>query len=75
MDISQFLQELSANLKETTALEYIGTICGIASVFYSRKENNYYYNLLLNISMQVYQILQAEVMAANIGWQVLQYTR
>jgi nicotinamide mononucleotide transporter len=39
MDISQFLQELSTNLKETTALEYIGTICGIASVFYSRKEN------------------------------------
>ncbi len=32
-------QDFVAGMKATTLLEYIGVICGIASVWYSRKEN------------------------------------
>ncbi len=32
-------QDFVAGMKATTLLEYVGVICGIASVWYSRKEN------------------------------------
>ncbi len=34
-----FLQQLINNLKETSLLEFIGVVAGIASVWFSRKEN------------------------------------
>lgn len=37
--MQHFLQQLVNNLKETSLLEFIGVIAGIASVWFSRKEN------------------------------------
>ena len=37
--MDNFLQQLIHNLRETSLLEFIGAIAGIASVWFSRKEN------------------------------------
>ena len=37
--MQHFLQQLIDNLRQTCALEFIGVIAGIASVWFSRKEN------------------------------------
>ncbi len=39
MTLHQFIQQLVTGIQATSALEYIGTLTGIASVWFSRKEN------------------------------------
>ena len=39
MTLNQFIQQLITGIQSTTALEYIAVFAGIASVWFSRKEN------------------------------------
>lgn len=39
MNVSETWNQLIEGIRQTTLLEYIGTICGIGSVFFSRREN------------------------------------
>jgi len=39
VNVSETWNQLIEGIRQTTLLEYIGTICGIGSVFFSRREN------------------------------------
>ena len=55
MTLSEFLHQLITGLQQTTALEFIAVIAGIASVWYSRKENILVYPIgLINTSIYIY---------------------
>ncbi len=55
MTITEFLHQLIIGLQQTTALEFIAVIAGIASVWYSRKENILVYPVgLINTSIYIY---------------------
>lgn len=50
-----FIQQLVTNLRQTSLLEFIGVIAGIASVWYSRRENILVYPVgLINTIIYVY---------------------
>ncbi len=55
MTITEFLHQLITGLQQTTTLEFIAVIAGIASVWYSRKENILVYPIgLINTSIYIY---------------------
>ncbi len=55
MTTAQFLHQLITGLQQTTALEFIAVIAGIASVWYSRKENILVYPIgLINTGIYIY---------------------
>ena len=55
MTITEFLHQLIIGLQQTTPLEFIAVIAGIASVWYSRKENILVYPVgLINTSIYIY---------------------
>ena len=55
MNTAQFLHQLITGLQQTTTLEFIAVIAGIASVWYSRKENILVYPIgLINTSIYIY---------------------
>lgn len=53
--MNEFLQQFTEGMKATTALEYIAVFAGIASVWFSRKENIWVYPVgLINTIIYVY---------------------
>jgi nicotinamide mononucleotide transporter len=53
--LNEFLQQFIEGIKATTALEYIAVFAGIASVWFSRKENIWVYPVgLINTIIYVY---------------------
>ena len=55
MTLSEFLHQLITGLQQTSALEFIAVIAGIASVWYSRKENILVYPVgLINTGIYIY---------------------
>lgn len=53
--MNEFLQQFTEGMKATTALEYIAVFAGIASVWFSRKENILVYPVgLINTIIYVY---------------------
>ena len=55
MTITEFLHQLITGLQQTTTLEFIAVIAGIASVWYSRKENILVYPIgLINTNIYIY---------------------
>lgn len=53
--MNEFLQQFTEGIKATTALEYIAVFAGIASVWFSRKENILVYPVgLINTIIYVY---------------------
>lgn len=55
MTITEFFHQLTTGLQQTTAIEFIAVIAGIASVWYSRKENILVYPIgLINTSIYIY---------------------
>ncbi len=57
-----FLQQLVINLRETSLLEFIGVIAGIASVWFSRKENILVYPVgLINTIIYVFISLKGSL--------------
>lgn len=55
MPLSEFIHQFITGLQQTTALEFIAVIAGIASVWYSRKENILVYPIgLINTSIYIY---------------------
>ncbi len=55
MTTTEFLQQFISGLQQTTALEFMAVIAGIASVWYSRKENILVYPVgLINTSIYIY---------------------
>lgn len=55
MTLPQFIQQLITGIQATTALEYIGTFAGIASVWFSRKENILVYPVgLISTTIYIY---------------------
>lgn len=53
--MNEFLQQFIEGIKATTALEYIAVFAGIASVWFSRKENIWVYPVgLINTIIYVY---------------------
>jgi nicotinamide mononucleotide transporter len=53
--VNEFLQQFTEGIKATTALEYIAVFAGIASVWFSRKENILVYPVgLINTIIYVY---------------------
>ena len=55
MSTAQFLHQFITGLQQTTALEFFAVIAGIASVWYSRKENILVYPIgLINTSIYIY---------------------
>ncbi len=55
MNTTEFLHQLITGLQQTTVLEFIAVIAGIASVWYSRKENILVYPIgLINTSIYIY---------------------
>jgi nicotinamide mononucleotide transporter len=55
MTLSEFFHQLITGLQQTTAIEFIAVIAGIASVWYSRKENILVYPVgLINTSIYIY---------------------
>ena len=60
--MQHFLQQLVANLRETSLLEFIGVIAGIASVWFSRKENILVYPVgLINTIIYVFISLKGSL--------------
>src|SRR5215213_3815888 len=55
MDLSQLLQQFIEGMKATTWLEYVAVLFGIASVWFSRKENILVYPVgLVNTIIYIY---------------------
>jgi len=55
MTLTQFIQQLNSGIQGTSVLEYIGTFTGIASVWFSRKENILVYPVgLISTSIYIY---------------------
>ena len=55
MNIAEFFHQLITGLQQTTPVEFIAVIAGIASVWYSRKENILVYPIgLINTSIYIY---------------------
>jgi len=55
MTLTQFIQQLNSGIQSTSVLEYIGTFTGIASVWFSRKENILVYPVgLISTSIYIY---------------------
>ena len=55
MTIAEFFHQLITGLQQTTPVEFIAVIAGIASVWYSRKENILVYPIgLINTSIYIY---------------------
>lgn len=53
--VNEFLQQFTEGIKATTALEYIAVFAGIASVWFSRKENILVYPVgLINTIIYIY---------------------
>lgn len=62
MALQQIIQEFTDNLKNTTLLEFIGVMAGIASVWFSRKENILVYPVgLINTTIYVYISLKGSL--------------
>ena len=57
-----FLQDFIGQLKNTTVLEFIAVVTGIASVWYSRKENILVYPVgLINTTIYIYLSLKGDL--------------
>ncbi len=55
MNLSEIYQQFFSDIKNTTLLEYIAVLTGIASVWYSRKENIFVYPTgLVNTVIYIY---------------------
>jgi nicotinamide mononucleotide transporter len=60
--MQDFLEQVVANLKNTTLLEFIAVVAGIVSVWFSRKENTWVYPTgLLNTIIYIYLSLKAQL--------------
>lgn len=60
--MQHFLQQLIQNLKETSLIEFIGVVAGIASVWFSRKENILVYPVgLINTIIYVFISLKGSL--------------
>lgn len=56
MSVTEIYEQLISGIQQTPPLEYVGTICGIASVFFSRRENILVYPIGI-ISTLIYMYL------------------
>jgi nicotinamide mononucleotide transporter len=60
--MQDFFQQVIANLKNTSLLEFIAVVSGIVSVWFSRKENIWVYPTgLINTVVYIYLSLQAHL--------------
>ncbi|GAA4741273.1 nicotinamide riboside transporter PnuC [Flavisolibacter ginsenosidimutans] len=60
--MQDFFQQVIANLKNTSLLEFIAVVSGIVSVWFSRKENIWVYPTgLINTVIYIYLSLQAHL--------------
>jgi nicotinamide mononucleotide transporter len=73
--IESIWQQFVTGMKATTALEYIGVVCGIASVWFSRKENILVYPVgLVNTVIYIYLSYKGHLLgeaAVNIYYTVM----
>lgn len=73
--IESIWQQFVTGMKATTAIEYIGVVCGIASVWFSRKENILVYPVgLVNTVIYIYLSYKGHLLgeaAVNIYYTVM----
>lgn len=73
--IDSIWQQFVTGMKATSALEYIGVVCGIASVWFSRKENILVYPVgLVNTVIYIYLSYKGHLLgeaAVNIYYTVM----
>lgn len=73
--IDTIWQQFVTGMKATTALEYIGVVCGIASVWFSRKENILVYPVgLVNTVIYIYLSYKGHLLgeaAVNIYYTIM----
>ncbi|MEJ8841971.1 nicotinamide riboside transporter PnuC [Lacibacter sp. H375] len=73
--IESIWQQFVTGMKATTALEYTGVVCGIASVWFSRKENILVYPVgLVNTVIYIYLSYKGHLLgeaAVNIYYTVM----
>lgn len=73
--IESIWQQFVTGMKATTALEYTGVVCGVASVWFSRKENILVYPVgLVNTVIYIYLSYKAHLLgeaAVNIYYTVM----
>jgi nicotinamide mononucleotide transporter len=73
--IETIWQQFVTGMKATTALEYIGVVCGIASVWFSRKENILVYPVgLVNTIIYIYLSFKGHLLgeaAVNVYYTIM----